>query len=98
MAFDKAKSIDELLPYMSAARSKEVQTTPAGERAKMFEMVKMFGALSQVKVVSETKTASGATLAVEGVDSDKAKTKCTITVLREGGGWKIEKESCSSSM
>jgi hypothetical protein len=95
-AFDKAKTIDELLPFMSAARRKEIESTPAAERAKMFEMVKAFGAMSQVKVGSETKTANGATLAVSAVDSDKAKMQCTITMLREANSWKIERESCKS--
>jgi hypothetical protein len=97
-AFDKAKSIDELLPFMAAERRKEIESTPAGERAKMFEMIKEFGALSQVKVVSETKTANGATLAVEGVGSSKSKTTCTITTVREGNAWKIGRESCKGGM
>jgi hypothetical protein len=94
--FDKAKTIDELLPFMSAERRKQIESTPAAERAKMFEMVKAFGMMTQVKVGGETKTANGATLAVTGVSSDKAKMNCTITMLRESNAWKVERESCKN--
>lgn len=97
-AFDKAKSIDELLPFMAAERRKEIESTPAGERAKMFEMIKSFGALTQVKVVSETKTPNGATLAVEGVGSSKSKTRCSVTTVREGNAWKVGRESCKGGL
>jgi hypothetical protein len=95
-AFDKAKSIDEILPFMSAERRKQVESTPAGERAKMFEMVKAFGSMSQVKVGGETKTAEGVTLAVTGVGTDKEKMTCTVTMRREGNAWKVERESCKN--
>jgi hypothetical protein len=34
-AFANAKTIDDLLPYMSAATRKQVEATPPGERADM---------------------------------------------------------------
>ena len=83
-AFDKAKKIDDLLP------------TPAAERAKMFEMMKMMGAITNVKVVKETPSATGATLDVTALDPDKKPTKGTIDVVKEGGAWKIGSESWSS--
>ena len=92
-AFEKAKTIDEILPYMSANRRKQVEATPAGERKKMFEFIKMMGTLSNVKIVKEARTDAGATLTVEALDSDKAKTTGTITVVNESNAWKIEKES-----
>jgi hypothetical protein len=95
-AFDKAKTIDEILPFMAAERRKQVESTPAGERAKMFDMVKAFGAMSQVKVAGETKTANGVSLTVTGVGSDKEKMNCTVTMLREANVWKIERESCKN--
>ena len=63
-AFDKAKKIDDLFPYMSKENIDQVNQTPAGERAKMFEMMKMMGAITDVKIVKETTTATGATLDV----------------------------------
>ena len=92
-AFDSAKKIDELLPYMVAARRKDVEATPAAERAEMFDMIKTMGALTDLKVVKETPAGSEATLTVEALDSDKAKSTGTIQIVKEGGSWKVGTES-----
>ncbi len=96
-AFDKSTKIDDVLPYMSKQRADQVAATPADERAKMFEMIKMMGTLTEVKVLKEAKTAEGTTLTVEGLDSDKKKTTGTVKVIKEGGAWKLDGESWSSS-
>jgi len=96
-AFDKAKSIDELLPFLSKKSAERVNATPAGDRPKMFELLKMMGTLSEVKILKEAKAADGATLSVEGVGPDKAKNKGTIEIVKEGGAWKLGEESWSSS-
>ena len=96
-AFDRASKIDDVLPYMSKQRSDQVAATPADERAKMFEMIKMMGAITDVKILKETKTAEGATLTVEALDPDKKKTTGTVKVIKEGGAWKLDGESWSSS-
>ena len=96
-AFDKATKIDDVLPYMSKERADQVAATPADERAKMFEMIKMMGTLTEVKVLKEAKSADGATLTVEALDPDKKKTTGTIKVIKEGGAWKLDGESWSSS-
>jgi heme/copper-type cytochrome/quinol oxidase subunit 4 len=96
-AFDKAKAIEDLLPFMSAPRRKQMEATPAAERAKMFEVFKLLGTMTQVKITKETRTADGAVLTVEGLDSDKAKTVGEITLVRENDAWKLDKESFKSS-
>jgi hypothetical protein len=95
-AFAKATKVDDLLPYMSKARKAEIEKTPAGERAKMFEFIKEFDTVTQIKVIKEAKTASGVTLSAEGVDGDKKKSTGTIDVVREDGAWKLGKESWST--
>ena len=94
-AFDKAKKIDDLFPFMSKENLDKVNQTPAAERAKMFEMMKMMGTITQVKIVKETKTATGATLDVQALDPDKKPTKGTIEVLKEGSAWKLGGENWS---
>src|SRR6185503_2030375 len=69
-AFQKAAKVDDILPFMSKSQKAEIEKTPAGERAKMFEMIKSFDTYTNVKVIKETKTATGATLNVEGIDAD----------------------------
>ena len=60
---------------------------------KIFGMIKMLGH-SDVKVIKEEAGAGGVTtLSVEGVDSDKQKSTGTVTLIKEGTAWKIQKES-----
>jgi hypothetical protein len=96
-AFDKAKTIDEILPYMAKENRAQAEATPAAERAKMFEVVKMMNKLTGVKILKEEATAGGATLTVEGVDMDKHKSTGKVSIVKEAGDWKIGKESWSTS-
>ena len=73
----------------------QVNQTPAGERAKMFEMMKMVGAITNVKITKETPTATGATLDVTALDPDKKPAKGTIEIVKEGGAWKLGEETWS---
>lgn len=95
-AFDKAQAVEEILPYMSAERRKQVESMDAEMRKKMFGAIKAIGSYTGLKVVKETRTDNGATLAVEAVDSDKAKVSGTISIVREDGQWKLGRESFKS--
>jgi Domain of unknown function (DUF4878) len=97
-AFDKAAKIDDVLPYMSKHRADQVAATPADERAKMFEVIKMIGTVTDVKILKEAKTPEGVTLTVEALDPDKKKTTGTVKVIKEGGEWKLDGESWKSSL
>jgi hypothetical protein len=94
--FDAATKVDELMPYLSADRRKEIEETPAKERARMFEFVKMIGAVKGLKILGETRTSDGATLAVEAVDVDRNPATGTITIVRESGAFRIASESWRS--
>src|SRR4029453_41706 len=92
-AFAKAKTIDDILPFMAAENRKQAEATPKAERDKMCERIKMFGH-TDIKVLKEEKGADGSTvLSVEGVDSDKKKSTGQVTIVKEGAAWKIGKES-----
>ena len=91
-AFDKATKVEDLLPFMSADQKKQIQATPAADRAKMFGMMKIMGTYTDVKVLKEERTGDGATLTVEGVDPDKKKSTGKITIVKEGGAWKLGQE------
>ena len=92
-AFAKAKSIDEVLPFMAKERVAQVQQTPKEDRAKMFEMIKMMD-VKDVKVTKESKTATGFTLEATGTGGmGDGPTKGTITIVREDGKLKLDKES-----
>lgn len=96
-AFDAAKKIEDVLPFMSAATRKQIDSTPPAERGEMFEMIKMMGMLTDLKVAKEAPAANGgATLTVEALDMDKKATVGTITIVKEGGAFKLGRESWSS--
>jgi hypothetical protein len=92
-AFQKAAKVEDLFPFMGSAQRAQVEKTPAAERPEMFEFIKAVNSFTNVKVLKETKTATGATLEVEGLDEEKKKATATVEVIREGGAWKIGKES-----
>ena len=88
-AFAKAEKIEEILPMMAANRRAQMQKTPAEERTMMFGMLKeMTADQGDVKVLKETATSTGAELAVEAKDGTG-----TVTLVKEGGAWKLDKES-----
>jgi hypothetical protein len=95
-AFDAARKVEDIIPFMSKETVAQVQSTPAADRAQMFEMIKMMGAITNMKIIKETRTGDGATLTVEALDPDKAKTTGTIQVVRENGAWKLGRESWST--
>ena len=92
-AFAKAKAIEEVLPLMAKERVAQVEKTPKEDRAKMFEMIKMMD-VKDVKVTKETKTATGYTLEATGTGGmGDGPAKGTITLVREDGKLKLDKES-----
>lgn len=92
-AFAKAKAIEEILPYMAKKRAAEIESTPKDDRAKMFEMIRMMD-VRDVKIAKETRTENGITLGVTGTGGlGDGPTKGTITLVREDGQLKVDKES-----
>lgn len=94
--FDKAKAVEELLPYMAKEMKAKVEATPASERKDMFEMIKAMSKMSNMKVVKETKNDQGVMLSVEAVGEDRGKMTGQIQIVKEDGAWKVGKESWSS--
>lgn len=95
-ALAKAKAVEDLSKYMSKEMWAKIESTPAAERPKMFEFIKMMStSMTNVKVVKETSTPEGVTLTVEGMDG-KEKMTGQVRVVKEGGGWKMGRESWSN--
>jgi hypothetical protein len=98
-AFGKATKIDDLLPWMTRARNSQIAKAPADEKSMMFGMIKEMDDNTQVKVVKETPKGDGAELQVEAISKGtRAKTTATITLVKEGGAWKLDKESWKGGM
>lgn len=91
--FQKAKAVEDLFPFMTEERIREVENTPKADRTKLFELMKMLE-MKNVKVTKETKTATGYTLEATGDGGiGGGPSKGTITIVREDGKLKIDKES-----
>jgi hypothetical protein len=97
-AFDKATKIDDLYPYMAEKNLKQAEATPKEDRAKMFGFIKTVAAVTEMKVLKEEHTPDGgALLTVEALDPDHKKTSGKVTIVKEGGAWKLGGENWSSS-
>jgi hypothetical protein len=95
-AFDKAQKIEDLFPYLAAKNRHDAERTPADERLKLFELMKMFGEMKDVKVVKAAKSGGGEMLSVEGTVGGKKQT-CAVQIVNESGAWKLGAEKCSGS-
>lgn len=95
-AVTKAKAIEDLFPMVSKEMKSQVEATPKDQRPMMFDFMKeMSKSMTGVKVVKETKTDDGVMLTVEAMDG-KEKMTGQIKVVKEGGAWKMGKESWSN--
>lgn len=93
-AFDKATTIDELLPWVAKGRAEQIAKAPDTERREAFAMIKMFDDRTNVTVLKETPSDAGAELQVEGMSAEgRGKATGVITLVKEGGAWRIERES-----
>ena len=88
----KAKSVDEIVPFLSKSRTAMVQKTPASEMTKMLGMIQIMQPKG-VKIVKETTTATGAVLEVTGTGEGGASQTGTVTLVREDSRLKLDKES-----
>ena len=92
----KAKSIDPILPYLGKDSRAEIEATPKDKQQMMFEMMKMMGNMTNVKVVKETKQGDGYMLDLTATGPDKKPMKGTAEIMMEGGAMKLKKESWTS--
>jgi hypothetical protein len=98
--FDKATKIEDILPYMSAKNVKQAEAQPKADRDKMFGVIKLLGAISDLKVTKEEPAPDGGViLTAEGLSpslsdpAKKDKQAGKITIVKEGGAWKVGEES-----
>jgi hypothetical protein len=94
--WQKAKSIDPILPFFAKDSRAEIEATPQDKRQVMFEMMKMMGNMTDVKVVKETKQADGYALDLTAIGADKKPMKGTAQIIIEGGAMKLKKETWTS--
>jgi len=88
-AIDKAKSLEDLAPYLSKARQ--------AYKMMDLDMIKdVEGEMQNPKVTSEDRTDTAAALTVEAISkTDKKPVKFAVRMVREDGAWKVDKENFS---
>ena len=94
-AFGKAKSIDEVAKWLAKEQRDKIAASPKDDQKMMFGMIQEMSAdHTDIKVLKETPTASGAELDVEAMSkASKGKVKAKITLVKENGEWKVSKEA-----
>jgi hypothetical protein len=94
--WQKAKSIDPILPYLSKDSRAEIEATPKDKRQEMFGMMKLLGNMTDVKVAKETKQGDGYMLELTATGPDKKPMKGSAEIIMEGGAMKLKKETWTS--
>ncbi|MBC6942943.1 MAG: hypothetical protein DWB45_09490 [Xanthomonadales bacterium] len=90
--------IDALAATMTKARAGQLLAHRNDPDFKMmFEFIQG-QALREPKYVKGNSKGDRATLEYRGKDGDGNEVKSTVSMLREGGAWKLEKESTSNSL
>jgi len=101
MAMHKAAQkgdVDAMMKSATKSRAAEMEKSrKQPEFAGMIELIKAMEP-AEVHVVSGQANATKAELQIAGKDPDGASMKGTVTLLMEGGAWKIEKVDSTSSM
>jgi hypothetical protein len=85
-----AKSMADITPFWTAETVDEFNMEPESAKADTLPMIKRFFAeQTDVRVVKETPTPNGVTLALEGKDAGQKPVAATVDVVKEKGAWKM---------
>jgi hypothetical protein len=85
-----ATSMADITPFWTADMIEQFNMEPEPAKAQTLTMIKRFyGGQTDVKVVKETATPTGATLSLEAVDQDKKPVASSVDVVKENGAWKM---------
>lgn len=85
-----AKSMDEITPFWTADTVHEFNMEPESAKADTLTMLKrVYGTQTDVKVVKETATPTGATLSLEGMDGTQKAIVSSVDIVKENGAWKM---------
>jgi hypothetical protein len=85
-----AKSVEEITSFWTTEMKDEFNMEPDSAKAGTLDMVKrVYGMQTDVKVVKETLTPSGATLSLEALDHDRKPVVTSVDIVKENGAWKM---------
>jgi hypothetical protein len=85
-----ATSMTEIRPYWTADTVEQFDMEPESAKADTLAMIKrLYAGQTDVKVVKETATPTGATLSLEGKDGDQKSIVSSVDIVKEKGAWKM---------
>lgn len=91
-ALQKAKTLDEVLPYLSAAYRGMLESQPKSERAVWLGRLKDTSNGKDLKITKETINGDACTLEGTATSARGNVMKGKISLVKEGGAWKLDEE------
>jgi hypothetical protein len=93
-ALDKARSFDDLLPFMDKASRSKIEAASPEERQQGFAMGRALGEVVDVTIGKETVTGDTAVVEASGVQAfTGGDSHATVRLVKEDGAWKIAQET-----
>jgi hypothetical protein len=90
-----AGDVQKVRSFFAADRRKDFDAADPQKRAMLLDLMKSNPA--EIRIGTPAISGGTATLKVEGVNETATKSTATITMVQEGGAWKVGKESWSST-
>src|SRR5262245_52182523 len=92
-AASKATTPDALFPFISNEYKTLLQKAPKGEVDKMLKMSIAKDKLTDIKVVKQQVDATKAVLELTAKTGDGRDTSGKVTMVKEGGAWKMDEDA-----
>jgi hypothetical protein len=91
-ALQKAKTLDEVLPYLSAAYRSMLESQPKSDRAVWLGRLKDMSNGKDLKITKETINGDACTLEGTATSAKGNAMRGKISMVKEGGIWKLDEE------
>jgi hypothetical protein len=92
-AVAKAKTLDEVLPYLSAMYRSMLESRPKEDRPKWLTNLKDGSDVKDLKMTKEAIDGDKCTLEATGISAHGNAVHGKIIMVKEGGAWKLDASS-----
>lgn len=89
-AVAKAKTLDEVMPYLSAMYRSMLESRPKEDRPKWLGNLKDGDAVTDLKITKETVNGDKSTVEATGISAHGNPVHGKIILVKEGDAWKID--------
>lgn len=95
-ALGKAARLEDILPMLSSAYRQMLESRPKSDRPEWLKRLKEM-AMKDVQITTASVAGNTATLAATGTSSMGNTMKGKITMVQEGGAWKLDEQGWAKS-